>query len=60
MDLEIQSSMIEYQKDTDIALWWLESSAKSNGWKKPTDRDLSTRKLEQQATKLSYTDVRYV
>ena len=52
--------MIEYQKDTDIALWWLESSAKSNGWKKPTDRDLSTRKLEQQATKLSYTDVRYV
>lgn len=50
--------MDEYQKDTDIALSWLESSARSNGWREPTDRELSTRDLIIQATDLANAGVR--
>ncbi|KAK7914921.1 hypothetical protein PG985_012624 [Apiospora marii] len=53
MDLQIQSSMDEYHKDTDIALSWLESTATSNGWRIPTDRELVTRDLIIQATNLA-------
>ncbi|KAK8016838.1 Ank-repeat protein mbp1 [Apiospora rasikravindrae] len=49
MDVTISSSMDEYQRDTDIVLWWLESTATSSGWKQPVDRDLTTKDLVEQA-----------
>ncbi|KAK8064640.1 hypothetical protein PG994_007278 [Apiospora phragmitis] len=58
MDLEISSSMDEYRRDTDIVLWWLETTATSNGWKKPADRDLSTRDLVNQSNIIVNASVR--
>ncbi|KAK7962091.1 uncharacterized protein PG986_002916 [Apiospora aurea] len=49
MDVRVSSRIDEYSRDTAIIIWWLQSTSSENGWVAPSNGEIVTRQLREQA-----------